>query len=80
MLNRVQELEIEIENTRKECEMQVKEMQEVHENEKQQMKDDMATVLQVFNKCMNFCDRNNRKEISWKATVVKMQICYLRNM
>ena len=35
MLNRVQELEIEIENTRKECEMQVKEMQEVHENEKQ---------------------------------------------
>ena len=79
MLNRVQELEIEIENTRKECEMQLKEMQEVHENEKQQMKDDMATVLQVFNKCMNFCDRNNRKEFFWKATVVRMQICYLRN-
>ena len=55
MLNRVQELEIEIENTRKECEMQLKEMQEFHENEKQQMKDDMATVLQVSNKRMSFC-------------------------
>ena len=55
MLNRVQELEIEIENTRKECEMQLKEMQEFHENEKQQMKDDMATVLQVSSKRMSFC-------------------------
>ena len=47
MLNRVQDLEIEIEETRKDRDAKIKEITELCEKEKQQMKDDMATVLQV---------------------------------
>ena len=48
LLNRVQDLEMEIERTRKECESKIKEQNEEHEKETQEMKDDMATVLQVL--------------------------------
>ncbi|XP_066914646.1 putative leucine-rich repeat-containing protein DDB_G0290503 isoform X2 [Clytia hemisphaerica] len=47
MLNRVQDLEIEIEDTRKDRDAKIKEITELCEKEKQQMKDDMATVLQA---------------------------------
>jgi len=47
MLNRLQDLEIAIEETRKDREQKIKEITELCEKEKQQMKDDMATVLQV---------------------------------
>lgn len=47
ILDRVQELEIEIEQTRKDRDAKLKEVVEQCEKEKQQMKDDMATVLQV---------------------------------
>lgn len=47
MLNRIQDLEMEIEETRKECDLKVKECQDNFDREKEQMKDDMAIVLQV---------------------------------
>ena len=47
MLNRMQELEIEVEEVRKSCDSKIKELEESHEKEKTQIKDDMAIVLQV---------------------------------
>lgn len=47
MLNRIQDLEMEIEETRKECDLKVKECQDNFDREKEQMKDDMAIVLQA---------------------------------
>ena len=53
MLTRLQELEVEMMKTKRECDHLVKETKEQSEKEKQQMKDDMATVLQV---CSLFLD------------------------
>jgi hypothetical protein len=47
LLNRVQELELEVEQSRKEHAQKVKEMQDVFDEEKDQIRNDMATVLQV---------------------------------
>ena len=48
MLNRIQELEICLEETRAACNNKLKEMKQEFEQEKEQMKDDMATVLHVI--------------------------------
>ena len=48
LLNRLQDLEVEIEETRKDRDMKIKEITELCEKEKEQMKEDMATVLQVM--------------------------------
>ncbi|XP_065659063.1 early endosome antigen 1 isoform X1 [Hydra vulgaris] len=45
MLNRIQELEICLEETRTSCNNKIKEMKQEFEQEKEQMMDDMATVL-----------------------------------
>ena len=47
LLNRLQDLEVEIEETRKDRDTKIKEITELCEKEKEQMKEDMATVLQV---------------------------------
>lgn len=47
LLTRNQELEMEVDTVRKNCDNKVKELEEAHEKEKTQIKDDMATVLQV---------------------------------
>lgn len=47
LLNRLQDLEVEIEETRKDRDMKIKEITELCDKEKEQMKEDMAIVLQV---------------------------------
>ncbi len=47
LLNRVQELELEIEQTRKEHSLKLKDVYERQDQEKEELKNDMATILQA---------------------------------
>ena len=47
MLNRLQELEVELEQERRNCEVKMKLLDDEHEKEKAEIKEDFATALQV---------------------------------
>ena len=47
MLNRMQELEDELEQVKKNCDGRVKQLEEQHEKEKAEIKEDFAITLQV---------------------------------
>ena len=64
MLNRLQELEVELEQERRNCEVKMKLLDDEHEKEKAEIKEDFATALQVN----NFFEEKDNKSKSSRGT------------